>query len=746
MRIFQNKLLLFLIVNVSLASNAQICPIIPMPTTYVSSGNTIVLEELISVSKTNLPTFAEDILKWYFTDELGINTVFVKEGGEVHFKRLSNVPSDFYSIDVKKNIVISYSSEASCFYALQSLKQLIQKDKGICEIPECFLSDQPKFSWRGMHLDVSRHFFSVEEVKKYLDWMARYKFNTFHWHLTDDQGWRIEIKAFPKLTQIGSIRAQTKVGHASGNQDEYDGTQEKGFYTQDDIKEVVKYASKLFIQVVPEIEMPGHARAALAAYPEFSCEEKDLPVAQTWGVFDEIFCSKDTTIKFLQAILSEVIPLFPGKYIHIGGDEAPKTKWQNCSNCQAQIRKNGLKNESELQSFFIRQMDAFLIAKGKTLIGWDEILEGGLSENAAVMSWRGTQGGIEAAEQHHDVVMSPGSHCYFDHYQSDRKSEPLAIGGFTSLEKVYSFDPIPDNLSPQLNSFILGAQANLWTEYISDWSQVEYMILPRMIALSEVLWSDNNKDFPNFLERLVRFELPYLDKKKANYSKAAFYLETKLTTSNDGIVLEFEGRNKDSFIEIEKDESDKSIIKEKNNKLHVLRKSHPRLQRITVKSKTEKGIDTFSIELLQHPTLGKPWLIESPLSNSYPGKGGLTLSDGILGARPWNGKDWLGFDTKEIKMAIELPKSQKVNGIYLSFLSAESSWIHLPKTVKIDYSKNGTSWKSLEVNIQGEFQRVVLNRKAKSVKLTILNKGKIEEGKPGSGNAPWLFMDEIYFD
>jgi hexosaminidase len=738
-------ILLFITLTAN-AAKAQLCPIIPHPTTYITTGGSIVLKELISVNKKKLPTFGEDILKWYFTHDLGINTIFINDGGQVAFKRLSNVPSDFYSIDVKENITISYSSEASCFYALQSLKQLIQIKNGVSEIPQCFISDQPRFAWRGMHLDVSRHFFTVEEVKKYLDWMARYKFNTFHWHLTDDQGWRIEIKAFPKLTEIGSVRAQTRVGHASTKPEKYDGIPEKGFYTQAEIKEVVKYASKLFIDVVPEIEMPGHARAALAAYPEFSCDGKTTPVAQTWGVFNEIFCSKDTTIKFLQAVLSEVVMLFPGKYIHIGGDEAPKTNWKTCLNCQAQIQKNGLKDEAELQSYFIRQMDAFLTSKGKTLIGWDEILEGGLSENAAVMSWRGTKGGIEAAEQHHYVVMTPGSHCYFDHYQSDRKSEPLAIGGFTSLEKVYSFNPIPEELPTELNHFILGAQANLWTEYIADWKQVEYMILPRMIALSEVLWTQGEKDYPSFLERLVNYEMPYMDSKKINYSKAAFYLEAELVPDEKGIELLFEGIKKESKIDLEYDKKNKTIIREKNGKLRILKTNRPHLLKFSARTKTKQGSDTLGVEILQHRTLGQPWTIETALSQFYPGKGGLTLSDGIIGSRPWNGKEWLGFDSKEVKMSIELDQKQKLNGINLSFLQAESSWIHLPEKVQIDYSKNGRRWKSKEFLITKEFHRFVINRKAKFIRLSVISTDTIPEGLPGSGHAPWLFMDEVYFD
>ncbi|NBR16306.1 MAG: beta-N-acetylhexosaminidase, partial [Crocinitomicaceae bacterium] len=326
--------------------------------------------------------------------------------------------------------------------------------------------------------------------KKFIDLMSIYKFNTFHWHLTDDQGWRIEIKKYPKLTEIGAWRDSTVENHYSTFPRTYEKKKYGGFYTQEQIKEIVNYASSKYITVVPEIEMPGHARAALAAYPEFSCTEKQQGVEGLWGVFDDIFCAKTESINFLQDILSEVIELFPGEYIHIGGDEAPKTRWQKCSKCQEIIKENSLKNEHELQSYFIGQMDVFLSSKGKKIIGWDEILEGGLSPNAAVMSWRGYEGGIEAAKQGHYVIMTPGSHCYFDHYQGRGKDEPLAIGGFTPLEKVYEFNPIPSILNTSEASFILGAQANLWTEYIADFDKLMYMAYPRAIALSQVLWND----------------------------------------------------------------------------------------------------------------------------------------------------------------------------------------------------------------------------------------------------------------
>lgn len=373
-----------------------------------------------------------------------------------------------------------------------------------------------------MHLDVARHFFDVDFVKRYLDIMAYYKFNTFHWHLTEDQGWRIEIKKYPKLTELGAWRT------------EKDGSRYGGFYTQEEIKEVVAYAKKLHITIIPEIEMPGHSRAALAAYPELSCTGKKQEIPNNWGVFKDIYCAgNDKTFEFIEDVLDEIIDLFPGSYIHIGGDEAPKDRWEECDKCQARMTKEGLGNEHELQSYFIKRIDAYLTSKGKKLIGWDEILEGGLAENATVMSWRGMSGGIAAARQGNQVVMTPGTHCYFDHYQADRAFEPKAIGGYTSLKKVYEFEPVPEDLFTEQKSLILGAQGNVWTEYMHTTDYVEYMILPRMLALSEVLWGkEDSKNWSAFQERLQdHFRL--FEKKGYRYSKGTYRLQFE--TSFDSV-------------------------------------------------------------------------------------------------------------------------------------------------------------------------------------------------------------------
>ncbi|PLX10209.1 MAG: beta-N-acetylglucosaminidase [Marinilabiliales bacterium] len=429
-----------------------------------------------------------------------------------------------------KGIKVFAATDKGLFYGLQSLYQLMlthKSENGIIVLTELEIKDDAMFKYRGMHLDVGRHMFPVEFIKKYIDLLALYKFNNFHWHLTEDQGWRIEIKKYPKLTEIGAFRKETLVGHGGKTPYEYDGKPYGGYYTQDEIREVVKYAAERKINVIPEIEMPGHSLAALASYPELACKPDNFEVAKRWGVFKDIYCTKEENFKFLEDVLTEVMDLFPSKYIHIGGDEAPKDRWKECDVCQANILREGLKDEHELQSYFIQRIERFLNDNGRQIIGWDEILEGGIAPNATIMSWRGTDGGIAAAKQSHFAIMTPGSHCYFDHYQADPENEPLAIGGYTTLEKVYSYNPIPDTLSRKESRYILGTQANVWTEYMETSKHVEYMVLPRMAALSEVCWTyPINKNWDSFKSRITEHFNIYqtLD---YNYCDHPFEIETE---------------------------------------------------------------------------------------------------------------------------------------------------------------------------------------------------------------------------
>ena len=432
--------------------------------------------------------------------------------------RLTRLGDEGYELSVTaRRVSVRAKERAGVFYGLQTIRQLLppqvfreaKVDSVAWAIPAVRIVDRPRFAWRGAHLDVGRHFMPKEFVKKYIDLIALQKMNTFHWHLTEDQGWRLEIRKYPRLTQVGAWRTQTVVGRQNSRTDsttwKFDGQRHGGFYTQDDAREIVAYARDRFVNVVPEIEMPGHALAAIASYPVLGVTGQPADVGTRWGVYANILNADSSTVRFMQDVLTEVMELFPSRFIHVGGDEADKALWKTSPRIQERIKELGLKDEHELQSWFIQQMDAFLTAHKRRLVGWDEILEGGLAPGATVMSWRGTQGGIDAARAGHDVVMAPTSHTYFDYYQSQNTAgEPLAIGGFVPLQMVYSFEPVPSELEPQYRAHILGGQGQIWTEYLAGPKQVEYMAFPRLTALAEVLWTTPaRKDYRDFLGRLA---------------------------------------------------------------------------------------------------------------------------------------------------------------------------------------------------------------------------------------------------
>ncbi len=437
-------------------------------------------------------------------------------------KRLA--PEEYYLDTHKGRIEITAGSQAGIFWARQTLAQ-IEAQCGE-DLPGVRIHDKPAFPYRGAHLDCCRHFFTVDEVKTFIDILALHKINVFHWHLTEDQGWRAEIKQYPRLTEVGSVRAETLVGHYGSNQ--YDGTPYGGFYTQDEMRDVVAYAADRFVTVIPEIEMPGHASAALASYPELGCRGADYPykVQTTWGVFPEVLCAGNPeTVTFLEKVLDEICDIFPSEYIHIGGDEAPRTEWEKCPKCQALMKEKGFTREAELQSYLITTVEQYLAGKGRKIIGWDEILDGGVSQSATVMSWRGVKGGIAAAKMGNDVIMTPNSNCYLDHYQTKDpvgNGEPLAIGGYLPLAKCYAFDPY-DQLNEEEKAHIKGVQGNVWTEYIASFDHVEHMLLPRLAALSEVAWGpDNRTDYDAFVGRVEKALLPIYQDRGYNYAAYAF--------------------------------------------------------------------------------------------------------------------------------------------------------------------------------------------------------------------------------
>jgi hexosaminidase len=535
---------------------AQNVSIIPAPVNYQVARESFVLSSktaivLSDAGESNTANFLNDYLKKFYGFTLPVKKKGQSGAGNqilLATNKFIKAPEneEKYSLNVSaNNITIKGDSYKGTFLGMQSLIQLLplQKSKTLT-IAGVSIEDYPRFPYRGMHLDVARHFFPVDFVKKYIDFIALHKMNTFHWHLTEDQGWRIEIKKYPKLTSVGSLRNGTITGRHPGNGN--DSLQYGGFYTQAQVKEIVQYAADRFITVIPEIEMPGHSSAAIAAYPQLSCfpEEsvKILPkvkwsggqegkqVQQSWGIYEDVYCPTEYTFNFLQDVLDEVITLFPSKYIHIGGDESPKESWKRSTFAQQLIKEKGLKDEHELQSYFINRIEKYLNSKGRQIIGWDEILEGGLAPNATVMSWRGEQGGIEAAKQKHAVIMTPGAYVYLDHAESD-KEDSVTIGGLTTLEKVYSYEPIPKELTPEDAKYILGAQGNVWTEYMKNPRKVEYMIFPRMSALSEVLWTPKDKKNWADFERRMSGQFQRYSLWDINYNKAYLQQKTSLTPS-----------------------------------------------------------------------------------------------------------------------------------------------------------------------------------------------------------------------
>ncbi|MBN2522791.1 MAG: beta-N-acetylhexosaminidase [Bacteroidales bacterium] len=447
-----------------------------------------------------------------------------KKDIKLRLQNKAEIHPEGYILQITRDgIDLKASSPAGIFYGIQTIKQLvIQSPLNTISIPSQTITDFPRFAWRGMHLDVSRHFMPKEFIKQYIDYLAFLKMNVFHWHLVDDQGWRIEIKQYPLLTDKGAFRKETLVGHYSDSPQKYDGTRYGGFYTQEDIREIVFYAQERFITIVPEIEIPGHSQAAIAAYPELGCTDDTVEVRTIWGISPYIYNAEESTFMFLQNVLDEVIDLFPSKYIHIGGDEALKDQWESSENVQNKMKTLGIANEQKLQKYFIGRIEEYLLNKGRNIIGWDEILEGGLAPTAAVMSWRGTKGGIEAAKHGHYVVMTPTDYCYFDYYQSKDTDEPLAIGGYLPVKKVYSYEPVPIELSEDEAQYILGVQGNVWTEYIKTPEKVEYMIFPRIFAMSEIQWTlPENKNYKDFVKRVRSFEA-YLQSKEINYATHIF--------------------------------------------------------------------------------------------------------------------------------------------------------------------------------------------------------------------------------
>ena len=729
--------------------------IIPKPLAQkIGNGSFIFNNDVAIVSEPKLldvSNYFTLYLKENYNFELSNNNSTKK----ISFKIDDSINNDEgYELNVSKNNITVKSKHAKgAFYAVQSLLQLLPlpSSSNTFKIACVNIKDEPQFKYRGMHLDVGRHFFSIDFIKKYIDLMARLKMNTFHWHLTEDQGWRIEIKKYPKLQEIAAFRNETLIGHYNDQPHQFDGKPYGGFYTQEQIKEVVAYAKTRQVTIIPEIEMPGHSQAAIAAYPELGCSGEQVEVATKWGVFDEVYCPKESTFKFLEDVIDEVVALFPGKYIHIGGDEAPKKQWKNCDHCQQLIKDLNLKDENGLQSYFITRMEKFINTKGKKIIGWDEILEGGLAPNATVMSWRGTQGAIDAVKEGHDVILTPTSHAYFDYYQSNNENEPLAIGGFLPLKKVFRFNPIPPELNKEEEKFVLGAQGNVWTEYMKTEDQLEYMIFPRILAMSEVVWSGPTKnfedDYPDFLKRTEVFN-ERLKELEINYANHLYEIEGTIINENGELKYQLSTPISGKEIRYTMDGSKVNTSSKLYNQGIIINEN------TTIQAgvfKDNQLVSSIFSEIINYHKAVKGSVTINPAPHtSYNAGGDQALINGILGSdKRYGDKEWLGFWGDDVEINIDFNEETTMNSITTRFYNTNGQWIYAPKKIDIAYSLDGKKYYLLKevelsstdriVKITAEFDAV----NAKYIKILAPNYGVIPEGKQGAGNKAWIFIDEI---
>lgn len=759
-----NKIILLLAIISPLFSISQKSPnIIPKPNTIILNNGMFTIDKNTGIQyadKTLKPTavYLSDCIKHISGIALTQNAGAKKQIAFVIDKSIAN---EGYQMNITdKGITIKASSPTGIFYGIQSLLQTLPaiRTNAPLTVQAMQITDQPRFQWRGMHLDVSRHFFSIEIIKEYLDLMASYKLNTFHWHLTDGGGWRLEIKKYPKLTEQAAWRVDAwgkpwswyeLAFNADKNRSTYG-----GYYTQEQAKEVVAYAAKLHITVVPEIEMPGHSEEVVAAYPQLSCHS-----IFHFGQSGDFFASKmegnfcagnDSSFTFIQDVLTEVMAIFPSNYIHIGGDEVEKESWKTCAKCQLRIKNESLKNEEELQSYFIKRIEKFVLAKNRKIIGWDEILEGGLAPTATVMSWRGEKGGVEAAKMKHFVVMTPGSPCYFDHYQAGPEGEPQAIGGFNSLMKVYNYEPIPKELNEEEGKFVLGAQGNVWTEYISTAEHLEYMVLPRMPALAEVLWSSKEqRNWDDFNSRLQNHFVAF-EQKGLHYC-AGNYTVNIIPNTVDGklvVTLNSEAWNGKIFYTTHGEEPTAQSMPYTQP---ILVDSSIELKAVVVVNGRVMGLKAARQIFTFHKAMGCEVKYSFPVSDYYKGDGPNTLTDGIRGTAII-GKNWHGFSGKDMVATIDMGSQKSIHKISAGFLQAYNRWIFLPSSVTIEVSNDGVNFTTVqainnpistsELQVFYDFTSIFPSLNARYIFVSAKNTN-CPEGHPGAGKAAWIFADEI---
>ena len=744
--------------------------IIPLPQEIVTEqGDPFILNSRVKIlypeGNEKMKRNAEFLVEYFKTaigKELAIEEGKEGENAIILSLGLDTKNQESYRIKISdKNITITAPTEAGIFYGIQSLRKSLPISIGTdISLPAVEINDYPRFGYRGAHFDVGRHFFTIDEMKTYIDMMALHNMNRLHWHLTEDQGWRIEIKKYPKLTEVGSKRTETVIGRNSGK---YDGKPYGGFYTQEQAKEIVEYAAERYITVIPEIDLPGHMQAALAAYPELGCTGGPYEVWRQWGVSDNVLCAgNDKTLQFIDDVLTEIIDIFPSEYIHVGGDECPKTQWEKCPKCQARIKELKLQSdnkhtkEERLQSFIINHAEKFLNEHGRQIIGWDEILEGGLAPNATVMSWRGESGGIEAAKQRHDVIMTPNTYLYLDYYQSkDTENEPLAIGGFLPIERVYSYEPMPSSLTTDEQKHIIGVQGNLWTEYIPTFSHAQYMVLPRWAALCEVQWTmPEKKNYKDFLTRLPQL-IRWYDAEGYNYAKHVFDVTTDFTPNTTEGTLDVTLSTIDNatiYYTLDGSEPTASssiyegLLKIKENATLTALAIRP-----TGNSQTVTEKISFSKSSM------KPIVANQPVNQQYMYKGITTLIDGLKGNRNYKTGRWIAFYKNDMDVTIDLKQPIEISNVAISTCVEKGDWIFDTKGLSVEVSEDGknfTKVASEDYPVMKETDRNgIYNHKltfksviARYVRIIALSEDQIPDWHNGKGNPGFLFVDEITID
>lgn len=738
--------------------------IVPKPLEMKLNQGTFRFTKDTKLVAANDQTQVFGVLQNKFVSAAGWNLGLVNTAPSNNFVQLStdvSLPEEAYNLKVTENQVIIYASGHNGFlYGLETIRQLLPvaiESKNVVsnknwDIPNVEIVDSPRFKWRGFMLDVSRHFFDKDYVMETIDQLALLKMNTLHLHLVDDQGWRIEIKKYPKLTEVGGFRVdqEDKPWNARPTPELGKETTYGGFYTQEDIKEIVAYAESRGITVVPEIEMPAHVMSAIAAYPELSCFQKPImvPSGGVWPI-TEIYCpGKETTFEFLENVLLELMELFPSRYIHVGGDEATKTNWEKCPDCKKRIQEEGLENVEELQSYFIRRMERFLSSKGRTLLGWDEILEGGLAPGATVMSWRGVKGGLEASEAGHDVVMTPNSHCYFDYYQGDQDAEPLAWGGNLPLSKVYQFDPVVEGMSEEQAKHVLGGQANLWTEYVPTKAQAEYMTYPRLAALAEAVWSSkDNRNWDNFSNRVSSLFERY-GAMGVNYAKSAYQVttQTSVNTENAVISISLKSEFPNADVRFTIDGSDiTSASKKYSAPVDIDRTTNIKAQ---VFKDGEPVGAIFEKTIKYHKAVGKPVNYINKYHDSYQGAKDMGMVNVVRGSKNFHDGQWQGWLDNDMELVIDLESPTELEKISVGALENQGSGIYFPIQVEIFLSDDGKTFRSAGIvkrayaaNNGSELKDFVIQigkQTARYIKVKATNLGT-----PPTGGGSWMFIDEV---